>query len=275
MVEPVKKEIGNAKWAKYYREYQSRLATEYLIPTLSGWGVRVSGGRLLEVGCGDGGCGAAFYESGCSVVMTDIEERLVVTAREANAEEGIEAKVFVGDVFDEGNPAYAEGPYDIVMFRDVMEHLEDPRRALRTVANYLTDGGVVFVVFPPYYSPYGAHQQILPRRKIGPVPYNKLPYIQLLPDPWFDAIVRGDTTANEEVRRLRKIRLTIRKFGKAVEEAGLDVRARRMYLTRPSFALRYGIKTMRASIIGEVPVLNELLVTAAYYLLEPKRGSTK
>lgn len=275
MPKRVKKEIVNGNWASYYRGYQTRLANEYLIPILLKWGIPLRGRRMLEIGCGDGGVGAAFYRAGCSVVMSDIEERLVLIAREANAEEGIDSKVFTGDVYDLSNPVYKEGPYDIVLFRDVMEHLERPSEALRIMRRHLNANGVIFVVFPPYYSPYGAHQQILPRKKLGPIPYNKLPFVQLLPDVCFGAIVAGDGAPNDEVRRLRGIRLTLRKFRRAVAEADYNVRASRMFLSRPSFALRYGIPTIPASFIGAVPLLNELLVTAAYFLLEPKSVSAK
>ena len=271
----VKKEIVNGDWARYYRNYQKRLASEYLIPILLEWGVTLQGRRLLEIGCGDGGCGAAFYRAGCQVVLSDIEERLIDLARKANREEGIEAKVFAGDVYDPSNPIYEEGPYDIVLFRDVMEHLDRPQHVLRLMEPHLTPGGVIFIVFPPYYSPYGAHQQILPRRTFGPVPYNKLPFIQLLPDVCFNAVVSGEGPANDEVRRLRGIRLTLRKFRRAVAEAGYVVRAKRMFLSRPSFALRYGIPTIPAPVVGSIPILNELLVTAAYYLVEPGKRSAK
>ena len=148
MTDSVKHEIGR-DWASYYRQYQSRLANEYLIPILKRWGIDLAGKRVLEVGCGDGGCAAAFHRAGAEIVMMDIEERLVDVAREANANEGIEAKAYAGNVYDEAAPFYDDGPYDIIMFRDVMEHLEDPVRALQIVSQHLTADGVVFAVFPP------------------------------------------------------------------------------------------------------------------------------
>ena len=203
MTKAVKQEFSKDKWDEDYRRYQVDLATRYLIPTLTHWGVPFDGKRVLEVGCGDGGCAAAFERAGAQVVMMDVEQRLVDIARELNDREGVHAKAFVGDVFDEAGAFYDEGPFDIVVFRDVMEHLEEPARALQIVARHLSSDGLVFVVFPPYYSPYGAHQQILPRKKLGFLPYNKLPYVQLLPDRSFSAIIRGDAPANREVARLR------------------------------------------------------------------------
>jgi SAM-dependent methyltransferase len=158
-----------------------------------------------------------------------------------------------------------------VLFRDVMEHLESPATALAIVRRSLAPGGAVLVVFPPYYSPYGGHQQILPRKKFLFVPYNKLPYLQWLPKPVFLRIVGGDAPSNREVARLNGIRLTIRKFEREARSAGYDARRRTLYLSRPSFSLRYGLPVVEAGILGRIPLLAEAAVTAAHYLLSPEK----
>jgi SAM-dependent methyltransferase len=272
MAKTVKRDFPNEDWETYYRRYQRALASEYLIPLLSRWGVNLGGSSVLEVGCGNGGCGAAFAGAGCRVVMMDVDERLVSLARRHNASEGIDARTFVGDVFDEDAAFYGEGPFDLVLLRDVIEHLDDTARALRIACENLAKGGLVFVVFPPYYSPYGAHQQILPRKRLLFLPYNKLPYIQLLPRRMFESLVRGEGPPHGEVRRLSAIRLTIGRFERCVREAGLVAVRKRMFLTRPSFALRYGVPVVGASVAGAIPLLRELFVTAAYYLLARAPG---
>ena len=265
----VKRDFSREDWETYYRRYQTTLAREYLIPIFSRWGVDLRGKKLLEVGCGNGGCAAEFSRAGCHVVMMDIDERLVELAGEHNDKEGVRAEAFAGDVRNEAAPFWRRGPFDIVMFRDVMEHLERPAAVLRIVRRFLSPVGVVLVVFPPYYSPYGAHQQILPRKKFLFVPYNKLPYIQMLPERMFLRLVRGEGPSNEEVARLSTIRLTIRKFEKEIREAGFVEREKRTYLSRPSFALRYGLPVVDAGILGRVPLVAEAAVTAVYYLLTP------
>ena len=268
----VKRDFLKEDWEAYYRRYQRTLAREYLIPILSRWGVALKGRSLLEVGCGNGGCGAAFSEAGCRVVMMDTDERLVSLAAKYNEKENVGAKTFVGDVLDENASFYREGPFDIVMFRDVMEHLEDPAQALRIVRRSLAGDGKVFVVFPPYYSPFGAHQQILPRKKVLFVPYNKLPYLQLLPKKLFLSVVTGESSAHREIERLSGIRLTIRRFERCARDAGFAVRSKKMFLSRPSFALRYGLPVVGASVLGRIPIVNEVTVTAAYYLLARADG---
>jgi SAM-dependent methyltransferase len=265
-----RKSETSGSWDEQYRRYQAKLAREYLIPVLNRWDVFLKGKKLLEAGCGDGGCAAEFHRAGCGVTAIDIDERLVSIAAALNEKEGISFGTFTGDVCRDDCPGLEEGPFDIILLRDVAEHLEDLTGSLVVLRDNLSENGVLFIVFPPYYSPYGAHQQILPKKKMGFIPYNKLPYIQLLPDPVFAAITRGDEPSNREVDRLRRIRLTIRGFERSSDKAGLKVLRRKFYLTRPTHGLRYGMPVVPASILGRIPGLNEMIVTACYYLLGKK-----
>jgi SAM-dependent methyltransferase len=255
-------------WDESYRRYQDTLATRFLLPALAEWDVRVEGRRVLEVGSGDGGCAAAFARAGARVTAFDIDERLVRIAAALDRREDVRVRAHVGDVGDASAPFWSEGPFDVVLMRDVVEHIADLAGALAIVRGHLAPGGVVFVVFPPYYSPYGAHQQILPRRTFAGVPYNKLPFLHLLPDALFLRLTAGDAPAQREVARLREIRLTLAGFERRVHAAGLRVRRERLYLSRPSFALRYGAPVVRAGLLGRIPGLRELAVTAGYFLLE-------
>ena len=85
------------------------------------------------------------------------------------------------------------------------------------------------------------------------------------------AITKGDTPAHREVARLRRIRLTLKKFARGADAAGFRITRRKYYLTRPTHKLRYGVPVVGASLLGRVPLLNEILVTACYCLLDVKK----
>jgi SAM-dependent methyltransferase len=255
-------------WDEDYRRYQATLAARYLIPTLREWSVDPRDKRVLEVGCGDGGCGAELQRAGARVTAVDIDARLVRICEVMHRREGIEIHAFVGDICDANCAGLEEGPFDLVLLRDVVEHLDELQQALGVLSTHLAPGGFLYVEFPPYYSPYGAHQQILPRKKAGFLPLHKLPYIQLLPNAMFRGLVAGTTSAHREVARLRGIRLTLRKFEQQTRSVGLRIRRSKLYLSRPSFKLRYGIPVLGAPVLGRIPFLNELLVTGVDYLLE-------
>lgn len=264
----VKKQFPGQSWEEYYRHYQYVLAERFLIPILREWGIDPGGKRLLEVGSGNGGCGAAFHDAGAAVTALEIDERLAAVSREFNERHGVAIDVFAGDILAPDCPAFERGPFDIIMMRDVMEHIAGPARALENIGNNLSAGGLAFIVFPPYYSPYGGHQQILPAKRFLSIPYNKLPFLQLLPDRLFCRIVNGTDSQSGEVRRLRGVRLTLSGFESAAAAVGFRIRRRRSYLSRPTFSLRYGLPVVGASILDRIPGVRELAVTAAYYLLE-------
>ncbi len=254
-------------WDVAYRDYQCRLTRRFLLPTLERWGVAVRGRRVLEAGCGVGGCIAEMARVGARAAALDIDARLVETAAALDRREGVEVRLAVGDVTAPACPLRDEGGWDLVLLRDVVEHIEPLRGMLERLREALAPGGAIFVVFPPYWSPYGAHQQILPRRTVLALAWNKLPWIHVLPDAVFLRVASGDSPPAREVRRLRGIRLTLAKFEQTAREAGLLVSARRHYLLRPSYALRYGAPVVRAGWLGRLPGLREVIVTAGYYLL--------
>ena len=274
MTKRVKKLFPGETWDEYYRRYQTVLAEAYLIPVLRRWQVELENRKILEVGCGDGGCGAALAGAGGVVYAMDIDERLVKIAAAFNQRDNLDIPVVQGDVSDRDSPAFRNGPFDIILLRDVVEHLPGLVTVLGILKRQLSSDGVLFVVFPPYYSPYGAHQQILPRKKVGFIPVNKLPFIQVLPNRLFLHLIEGSGPAHREVRSLGNIRLTLKKFKAQAGAAGLSIFKSKYYLSRPTFTLRYGLPVVGASILGRIPLLNELIVTAGYYLLK-KSGKTE
>jgi ubiquinone/menaquinone biosynthesis C-methylase UbiE len=47
--------------------------------------------------------------------------------------------------------------FDIVILSDVLEHIEDPRLAIREVGRVLKLNGLAFFSFTPFYGPRGGH----------------------------------------------------------------------------------------------------------------------
>ena len=55
----------------------------------------------------------------------------------------------------EGRP---QAGFDLIVLRDVLEHMPDGGAALRKAAALLAPGGIVFASFAPFWSPFGGHQ---------------------------------------------------------------------------------------------------------------------
>jgi O-antigen biosynthesis protein len=80
-------------------------------------------GRVLDVGCGEGGTAAGLRAAGA----TEIVGAEVVESAAARAREALD-RVHVGRVEDVLGEV--DGPFDTVLCLDVLEHLVDPRSVL-------------------------------------------------------------------------------------------------------------------------------------------------
>jgi hypothetical protein len=69
---------------------------------------------------------------------------------------------------------------------------------------------------------------------------------------------------------VRRTRLTINGAERAFRRAGLRIVRRRTWLLRPEYRVRYGVRPLPARIIGSIPLIRELAVFGADYLLAPQ-----
>ncbi|RFA20019.1 class I SAM-dependent methyltransferase [Subtercola boreus] len=95
--------------------------------------------RVLDVGCSSGNFGEALERlKGCTVTGVDLDAADVAEAA---------TKISRALVFDITTAPTLDGLglFDVVVFADVLEHLGDPREALRRIRSLLAEGG--FVVF--------------------------------------------------------------------------------------------------------------------------------
>jgi methionine biosynthesis protein MetW len=100
------------------------------------------GARILDVGCAEGYLARALAERGCAVVGMEFDPRAAAIARDA-----CEA-VVTGDAEDPATRAQVDGPFDRVLFGDVLEHLRDPAAVLRWARGLLAPGGRAVVSLP-------------------------------------------------------------------------------------------------------------------------------
>ena len=100
------------------------------------------GARVLDVGCAEGYLARALGERGCTVVGLEFDERAAEVAR------GACERVVTGDVEDPDVRARVSGPFDRVLFGDVLEHLRDSATVLRWAAGLLSADGRAVVSLP-------------------------------------------------------------------------------------------------------------------------------
>lgn len=115
------------------------------------------GKQVLDMGCGASGKSLYYISVGAAhVTGVDVVPHYKPEAEAFAKELGYEDKFtfLLGDAL---NLAFPENSFDVVVMNDFMEHIYDPERALEEAMRVLKPGGRIYVNFPPYYHPTGAH----------------------------------------------------------------------------------------------------------------------
>lgn len=138
---------------RHYVEYQAEITRKHLLPLFRR--LKVPTDRILDVGCGKGGCAIALAQALSTTVHGfDIKENDIKVAREAATEFGVKAKFDVVNVVTDPLP---DDRFGLVLMRDVVEHLPDIQKALSRLRNMLDAEGVLYITFPPWLGPYAGH----------------------------------------------------------------------------------------------------------------------
>lgn len=101
--------------------------------------------RVLEVGPGDGAVSEWLRkQKHCTMIG------LEVVPAAANIAAPRFDQIIIGSIESDNIAAHARqlGPYDAIIFADVLEHLVDPWRTLRIARDMLSAGGQVLTSFP-------------------------------------------------------------------------------------------------------------------------------
>ena len=236
-----------------YFEYEKELGRKTLIPMLENFGASLQSAAILDLGCGEGGCLAAISEKfpDTTCFGIDISSRQIMLAQK----HAPRVSFVVGDVLT----LALNKKFDIILLRDVVEHIPNVKEVLRNAARILQMGGVIFVSFPPYLSPYGGHQQN------NSAIIAKLPYIHYLPDAMYFKI--ANPFWMKMYKDLRQNRLTIKKMNRIIEDSNLRILKHDLYLLRPVFRYRYGLPTIKMHMLGKIPLIREFMATGAFYFL--------
>lgn len=241
-------------------QYEYQIALDSIIPNLKAWNVNVRGKRVLDLGCGDGGLSVALAESGARCLGIDHNEQRIAEAVNLASNHKVSATFMAADVLQMHQ--FAER-FDLIVLSEVVEHLLDwsnVEALLRWCGNHLTPQGVVYVSFPPWFSPFAGHQAGWPVIRY-------LPWYHLLPQRIKHLLV--PTHAPRYLDFFRELNhITIGGFERIVTRSGLEIAQRDLYHLRPEFRWRYGVPVIRAvPMLAKMAGVREIVSTGAYYLL--------
>lgn len=112
---------------------------------------------VLDIGCGAGGKTLFYASQGATKVYgIDIVERYKEEADALAREKGLEDK-FEFILGDAAQLPFEGNFFDTIIMNDAMEHVDEPLKVLKECYRALKPRGRLYVNFPPYYHPFGAH----------------------------------------------------------------------------------------------------------------------
>lgn len=252
-----------------YFAMQRENAAEYVIPFIRQYVDIGPDTHVLEVGCAEGGVLQAFLEIGCTGVGVELLPQRLELARNylADALRAGKVTLMAKNVYDVEPERDFRSLFDVVVLKDVIEHIPDQERLLQQLGSFLKPGGVVFLGFPPWQMPFGGHQQICRHRLLS-----KLPYYHLLPAAAYEKVLQAGGEPPHVVQELLEIKetgLSIGQLEGMAERTGFNISGRQLYLINPIYRYKFNLKPrIQYAFLGRIPYLRNFVTTCAYYLLK-------
>jgi SAM-dependent methyltransferase len=255
-----------------YFEIQVLNAEKYVIPFIEEKFPVRKGMRVLEIGCGEGGVLKAFINKGCEGIGVEPDTPRIDDALKFLQEDVAEGRIrfLVKDIYRVDVEKDFKGLFDIIVLKDVIEHIHDQPKLLGRMKNFLKPGGIVFLGFPPWYMPFGGHQQMC-RSTLS-----RLPWIHLLPRGIYRWILKKKKEPVDALLEIRDTGISIERFERIFRNQGYRLLHHRHYLLNPIYEWKFGWKPRRQGLlIKAVPFFRNFFTTCVYYIIIPVNKNAK
>ena len=255
-----------------YFEHQCRVTADHVIPFIERSRDIPPNARVLEIGCGEAGVLKAFLDRGASAVGVDRNATRLERGRQLLAGEIDRGRVTLlhRDALTLGEDDEFVGTFDLIVLKDVIEHVDDRPTLFALMARLLRPNGRVFLAFPPWQMPFGGHQQICRSRALS-----RLPYFHLLPASTYEKILRAFGEHPGRVSSLlatKSTGISTSEFEALIERCKYQTISKRLYLLNPMYSYRFGLKPVRqAGWVARQSPWRDFVTTCAYYLVEPTK----
>ncbi len=224
--------------------------------------------EILEIGCGEGGVLKAFTDLGHDCTGIELSASRVKLAHKFMADEISKGNIrfITRNIYDIDVAKDIGHGFDVIILKDVIEHLPKQKRFINKIQEFLNPDGVVFFGFPPWYMPYGGHQQMTSKKILS------LPYYHILPKPIYKAILKLFGEHERHIKALMEIKdtaISIERFERIVRQDNYKIIGRQFYLFNPIYKYKFNLKPRKQSgLIGAIPFVRNFLTTCAYYVIK-------
>ena len=251
---------------KWYFEMQTLNAEKSVLPFIEEVMPIVSGMKVLEVGCAEGGVLKAFSKTDCVGVGVELDEARLQIAIDFNQEDVHSGAMTLvaKNVYDlEFQNQYNEY-FDLIVLKDVIEHIHDQEKVMMVLKNFLKPDGYIFFGFPPFNMPFGGHQQVAQSKLFA-----KTPYTHLLPMPLYKVLMRLLGEHPDGYVEVKETGISINRFEHIVADTGLSIANERHFIINPIYEFKFGWKPrVQYPWIKAIPHLRDFLTTCVFYLVK-------
>jgi SAM-dependent methyltransferase len=237
--------------------------------------VAIENARILELGCGEGGNLRPFAEAGAHCTGIDLNAVKIAEGKVLMADlvQSGHMRLFAEDIFNPEIEQQFTGQFHLIILKDVIEHIPNKDKALLQMRKFLTEGGLLFIGWPPWRMPFGGHQQIAQAPLL-----KKLPWFHLLPKSLYISLLKAFSEPKEVIDELAEIhdyRVSIAQMNRLYKQTGFEMARELHYLINPIYEHKFGLKTReQLPFIKALPWIRDFFTTSCYYLLKKKHPQT-
>ena len=239
-----------------YFNLQKINTEKYIIPFIEKRKSLGSSTKVLEVGCRDGGVLYPFLKKGCHITGVEMSGDIVTKTKERYQEaiENGNAVFVTSDIHDFNSDV----KFDIIILKDVIEHVYDHQKLVKKLRALLSDTGVIYFGYPPWQNPFGGHQQVANHKVLS-----KLPYYHLLPNFLYLGMLK--LVKEKEfsfLKATKETRITIEGFRRIMSRCNLKIVNEDHYLINPMYEAKFGLTPRKQNgLIKRIPYLRNFLTT--------------
>lgn len=255
-----------------YFEMQRKIAADYVYPFIKNSFDKSTPWRVLEIGCAEAGVLKAFLDAGHHGVGIELQPSRAALARDFLKKEIEEKRCQIDEsnIYDVEPSYFGGNGFDVIILKDVIEHIPEQEKIIPRITEFLAPGGVIFFGFPPWYMPFGGHQQIASKSIV-----NKIPWLHLLPKSVYEGYIKAagePLHVQEELKDVRSTRISTARFERIIKKEKLQIAAKTTWLFNPIYSMKFGIPAREQfSFISGIPIVRDFCSTAVFYLISNKK----
>ena len=247
-----------------YFDEQALTTLNFVVPFLSDLVKFDSETTVLEIGCAEAGNLKPFLDMGCKCTGIDISCGRIELAKEFyNDHPNRQNLTLVCEDIYKVSP---DKKYDVIIMRDVIEHIPDQEKFMGFVKSFLKSDGKFFLAFPPWQNPFGGHQQICSNRLLS-----KLPWFHLFPRGFFRLFLKWTGESEGTITALLEIKdtgISIERFERILKREHYKIKNRVFWFINPNYQTKFGLKPRKQTkIITSIPLVRNFFTTAMYYVI--------